>query len=475
MTRLRQLPLLMLVAALIAVSAQLVACGDPEESAWEEATTTNTIEAFEAYLQDYPDGKYEVQARESIEDLRWQEARTANTIEAFEAYLQDYPDGRYEPQARDSIEDLRWQEARQADTASSFQEYLRAYPDGKYSDQAHQRINELEELRWQEVRQADTISSFREYLRAYPDGEYSDQAHQRINELEEELSWQGAADTGTIASYQQYLSSYPSGKFAQQAEQAIASLAEDDSPFLAAQEEGTRQAYETFLDQFPGHRREADALRAIDEITRDMEGQHLVDLIAQGKVEAKPRGAGIQSVSVEIRRLVNHDVTVLIPAATFFVASASVQDMVTTAEKELVLRNDGWQSISLPAVCANLHLDVPESEQGFQVQRSPHQEELERVVKALSTAGRLYQGTRQAAVWIVTDNADYQDLGILVSGPVAGLGSRVIHETEAAQAMKIVDDAGIDITKKAIWHDRNLILQGVEDESLKTWLEQRAS
>jgi len=50
----------------------------------------------------------------------------------------------------------------------------------------------------------------------------------------------------------------------------------------------------------------------------------------------------------------------------------------------------------------------------------------------------------------VLDNADYSDLGILVSSPFGFGGSRVIEEIETARAMKIIDDAGIDITRKAI-------------------------
>ena len=83
----------------------------------------------------------------------------------------------------------------------------------------------------------------------------------------------------------------------------------------------------------------------------------------------------------------------------------------------------------------------------------------------------------QAAVWIVTDDADYDDLGSLVEtfGPVAlpGMGSRVIREAQTARAMKILDEAGIDITGKAIWRDRERILSKLEDAGLRQWLQRR--
>jgi hypothetical protein len=36
-----------------------------------------------------------------------------------------------------------------------------------------------------------------------------------------------------------------------------------------------------------------------------------------------------------------------------------------------------------------------------------------------------------------------------------------------------VDEAGIDITRKAIWQDRATILRTLKDENLKGWLEAR--
>jgi hypothetical protein len=106
------------------------------------------------------------------------------------------------------------------------------------------------------------------------------------------------------------------------------------------------------------------------------------------------------------------------------------------------------------------------------VQRSPHQEELARLMPVLERAGVPY-AVRQAAVWIVTDDADYGDLGVLVrrsqwSGPFGG--TRQIREPEVARAMRTCEMAGVDVRQKAIWKDRSIILQGLPDGELKDWL-----
>lgn len=106
------------------------------------------------------------------------------------------------------------------------------------------------------------------------------------------------------------------------------------------------------------------------------------------------------------------------------------------------------------------------------MRRSPSRVELAKLMPALDSAS-VDTATRQAAVWIATDDADYSDLGILIASQFGFGGSRVINEQETARAMKIFEDAGLDIRRKAIWRDRQLVISGLKDADLKLWLEQR--
>jgi hypothetical protein len=163
---------------------------------------------------------------------------------------------------------------------------------------------------------------------------------------------------------------------------------------------------------------------------------------------------------------------VRIPVGSFFVsANPAAQNMVATGEKKARLTTDGWQKISVPAACANRPKDIPGSGDSFTVQRSPNQEELATLMPVLNKAGA-GTTTKQAAVWIITDNADYDDLGILVNSPG---NVRAIGAVEAARAMKICADAGIDITKKRIWNDRETIASKLPAGELKTWLNKAAA
>jgi hypothetical protein len=194
----------------------------------------------------------------------------------------------------------------------------------------------------------------------------------------------------------------------------------------------------------------------------------IVDLIREKKIEVRTSGSGIQSVSLSMRRLVPHPVTVRVPVGTFFVAgNRSSQNMVATAARVQRLTSAAWVTVSVAAACANRPRNIPGSGDSFAIERAPEQAELARLMAALDKAGVGY-AVRQAAVWIVTDNASYSGLGILVRG-----SARAIREADAARAMQLYDEVGLDITRKAIWRDRQTILRGLPDGALKRWLESK--
>lgn len=322
-----------------------------------------------------------------------------------------------------------------------------------------------DEIYWRWASHKDVTTSYESYLKVCPDGRYVAEARARYDEL----GWVDAEKSNTIRSYRDYVATHPQGRFVQQAETKASALRTDPTLYEAALRAGTDASLKEFLADFPGHEKEAQAQQAIKDIS---EGRDIVSLLNEKKIEIEAQGKGIRSVSVRFRRLVTYPITVLVPIGSYFIsARQSAQNMVTTTEIKVRLTTDDWQSVSVPSACANRPRDIPGSGDTFTVQRSPHQQELARLMPVLDKAGVPYD-VHQAAVWIVTDNADYGDMGILVSG-FGGFGPRVIGEEDTARAMRICEEAGIDIKGKAIWRDRQLILNGLEAGELKTWLDQK--
>jgi len=344
-----------------------------------------------------------------------------------------------------------------------YQSYLKTIPRGRHATEARVRYDELG---WADALAADTFEGFEKYVHLHGDSKHLAEALVKI----EPAHWQRTLDANTIKAYQEYGATHPQGPHLREAQLKSEILRKDDAPYNAAIMAGTEISLKKFLEDYPGHQKENDAREAVRDI---IEGRDIVDVLNEKKIEVQVSGSGIQSVAVRIRKLVPYPLAVRIPVGTFFVsANPHAQNMVTTAESTIKLESNEWEFISPEAACANRPRNVPRNRDFFTVQKSPHQTELARLVPVLDST-RVDTETRQAAVWIVTDDASYRDLGILVSSPFGFGGKRVIREQQTARAMQICDQAGIDITRKAIWKDRGTILSGLKNAALYAWLKQK--
>jgi hypothetical protein len=302
--------------------------------------------------------------------------------------------------------------------------------------------------------------------------EFSDQAQARLEYLIIQSDWEKTRTTDTIESYEFFLREHPESTFSNQALSRLELMKKDIKIWEKTQKDGSLKAYKNFITKNPQSPYAEKAKAIVADYESDIAGHEIVDALKKHKVEVQVTGSGIENVTMKIRRLVNHQVKVVVPVGTYFVCRGSAQNMVGREEEVIVLNDDEWQSEWISAACANRSRDIPDDAESFDIQASPHQDELKRLMPILQKTGASF-GVEQAAVWIVTDNADYDDLGTLVERSVFQIygGTRVIQEYEASMAMKLCDQAGIDITRKAIWRDASKILYGLENESLKLWLQ----
>lgn len=195
----------------------------------------------------------------------------------------------------------------------------------------------------------------------------------------------------------------------------------------------------------------------------------VVDAVRGGLIEVEANGGGITAVHARVRRLTSRPFLVRFPAGSMFVAGNSrTQNMVTTATHVMRLPSTDWQHITVPAACANLPRAVPGRDDKFSVRRLPAGSDLARAAERLNAS--MPYAVRQAAVWIVTDNASYASLGKLVSRSGTGSSWRTIREDDAVTAMRLLSDSGIDVKRRAIWRDRAELLRGVKNEQLREWL-----
>lgn len=195
----------------------------------------------------------------------------------------------------------------------------------------------------------------------------------------------------------------------------------------------------------------------------------LLNLITAGKIEATVAGSSIESVSLSVRNLTAEPIRVLIPAGTFFASNSdSAQSMIATAPQIAYLQPNQETFVSISTACANLPLDIPHSGNTFTIAQAPPKEDLSLVAPLL--AAETY-AVQQAAVWIITDDANFGGLGILVRSDFSGIGgARVIGADDAARAMRVLTTAGVDLRDRSILSDRMMLAETVQDAELRAWL-----
>ncbi len=101
------------------------------EDEFEKAQASHSIEAYEAYLKEHPDGNYVLQATLALEDLYLQAARDGGTLEGYDAYLQRFPKGQHKDKIMDERKDFMFSWAAEQDTPEAWQKFIDEYPSGQ--------------------------------------------------------------------------------------------------------------------------------------------------------------------------------------------------------------------------------------------------------------------------------------------------------------------------------------------------------
>jgi hypothetical protein len=197
-------------------------------------------------------------------------------------------------------------------------------------------------------------------------------------------------------------------------------------------------------------------------------GQTIVDMVEQESVVVSITGVSMDAVALHITSISSKPLEIVIPSGTYFVSeNPSVQNMVARHPTTASVDPGEIVDLKVDAACASLHLAAPGATDTFAMARASELPEMGLVIDQLNATPVEYP-VEQAAIWIVTDDASYDELGMLVGG--SPYGPPLIEEEDAARAMLLIDEAGVDISKYAIWKDRYALFVKVTEPELATWL-----
>lgn len=134
----------MLSCCALLVCLTLSGCSSPE-SRFEAAQKEGTIEAYQGFIDTYPDHVLAEKAKTTLARLRWESIKDTDDLVAFADYVARYSDGEFGPAAAAKLEDLEFAAARRENTLSAWRTFLSRYPDSRYAAEGLEAVLDASE------------------------------------------------------------------------------------------------------------------------------------------------------------------------------------------------------------------------------------------------------------------------------------------------------------------------------------------
>ena len=133
----------------------------------------------------------DVQLKPDIEMQRWKALASGGDLPALQAFLRDYPSGRFAAQARSLAEQLEWnalKDRTDANAVMALSEFVDRCHDSPNCQQARARMSTLaaEDEAWIAASHGADPNQYQRYLSAYPQGRYIQQARVQLAKLTDE-------------------------------------------------------------------------------------------------------------------------------------------------------------------------------------------------------------------------------------------------------------------------------------------------
>ena len=128
----------------------IVACSSAKDD-WATAARTNTVAAYEAFMERHPDDPHKDEATAYVlqlqDDAEWKLAQSGNSVASYAKYLQSDPRGTHAGEARLHMEGLEranaWKGVQAGGSAADLRAFLQKYPLGSEADEARRKLESL--------------------------------------------------------------------------------------------------------------------------------------------------------------------------------------------------------------------------------------------------------------------------------------------------------------------------------------------
>jgi hypothetical protein len=138
----------------------------------------------------------EASLKPDVEGQRWKQLAANGDLAALQAYLHEFPTGKFSAAARDRIAQLEWnvlKDRNDADAVRALSEFVDQCRDSAVCQQARSRMNALaaEDEAWVAATRGANVTQYQRYLDNYPQGRYTQAARAQLGNLKDETDIRG--------------------------------------------------------------------------------------------------------------------------------------------------------------------------------------------------------------------------------------------------------------------------------------------
>lgn len=156
-----------------------ISCNNSEKK-FNKAKATNTIAAFEQFIQQYPESKYTELAKDIIDSLAYEKMKIFDTEGAYYHYYSEYPDSRFAIESRNKAASIAFDNASEENEESVYMEFVKKYSGTKYEKKA---MNNAAKIRLMNIYEDYSKSKFQKFVIDYPDSEYVENVKKIISDI----------------------------------------------------------------------------------------------------------------------------------------------------------------------------------------------------------------------------------------------------------------------------------------------------
>ena len=147
-----------------------------EKSFLKEATEANTVAAYNAFMERFPESKSVQAALNHRNKVAYDNAQATGTVAALDEFIATYPKSYEAGKAIPVRDQMAADAALKANTESAFRDFIDHYPEAKQAPMIEQR---LFATAFENAKAAGTSAALETYIRDYPDSIFIEQAKEK--------------------------------------------------------------------------------------------------------------------------------------------------------------------------------------------------------------------------------------------------------------------------------------------------------